>query len=129
MVRLRILCAAVLALVAVGVATIPAGAASTPSAKFCTAYEKISGASGNNGTTPGPKEAAALASKFKAAANQAPAKVKAAANNIVGVLNKIARISPSDAGDLANFYRSADFRKYGKAVGTFFAYASTCTTS
>ncbi len=129
MLRLRILCAAVLALVAVGVATIPAGAADAPSAKFCTAYEKISGASGNNGSTPSPKEAAALASKFKAAAKQAPAKVKAAGNTIVSVLRTIAHISPSDAGDLANFYRSGDFKKYGKAVGTFFAYASTCTSS
>jgi hypothetical protein len=111
------------------VATVPAGAAAAPSAKFCTAYEKISGASGNNGSTPGPKQAAALVAKFKAAGNQAPAKVKAAANNIVGVLNKIAHISPSDAGDLASFYRSADFRKYGKAIGTFFAYGSTCATS
>ena len=33
------------------------------------------------------------------------------------------------AGDLANFYRSGDFKKYAKAVGTFFAYASTCTSS
>jgi hypothetical protein len=129
MVRLRILCAAVLAFVAVGMATIPAGAADTPNAKFCTAYEKISGASGNNGSTPTPKEAAALASKFKAAGNQAPAKVKAAANTIVGVLGKIARISPSNAGDLASFYKSSDFRKYGKAVGTFFVFASTCPTS
>jgi len=120
---------ALFALVAVGVATIPAGAADAPSAKFCTAYEKISGASGSNGTTPDPKEAAALASKFKAAGNQAPAKVKAAANRIVGVLNKIADISPSDASDLADFYKSGDFRKYGKAIGTFFAYASTCAKS
>ena len=129
MLRLRILCAAVLALAVLGVATIPAGAADAPSAKFCAAYAKISGASGNNGSTPSPKDAAALASKFKAAAKQAPAKVKAAGNTITGVLSTIAHIRPSDAGDLANFYRSGDFKKYGKAVGTFFAYASTCTSS
>ena len=81
------------------------------------------------GSTPSPKDAAALASKFKAAAKQAPAKVKAAGNTITGVLSSIAHIRPSDAGDLANFYRSGDFKKYSKAVGTFFAYASTCTSS
>jgi hypothetical protein len=129
MVRLRILCAAVLALAAVGMATIPAGAADAPSAKFCSAYEKISGASGSNGTTPGPKQAAALLAKFKAAGKQAPPKIKSAANTIVGVLGTIARTNPSDADDLANFYQSKDFRKYGTAIGTFFSYASTCTSS
>jgi hypothetical protein len=128
MVRLRILCAAMLALSAVAVVAIPAGAADGPSAKFCSAYSKISGASGSNGNTPGPKQAGALAVKFKAAAKQAPAKVKAAGNRIVSVLNSIADISPSNAGDLAKFYSSADFRKYGKAIGTFFAYGSTCAT-
>jgi hypothetical protein len=129
MVRLRILCAAMLALVAVGAVTIPAGAADAPSAKFCTAYEKISGASGSNGATPGPKQAAALLAKFKAAGNQAPPKIKSAANTIVGVLSKIAHTNSSDAADLADFYQSKDFRKYGTAIGTFFSYASTCTSS
>jgi hypothetical protein len=127
MVRLRILFVAMLALSAVAGLAIPAGAADGPSSKFCSAYSKISGASGSNGNTPSPKQAGALASKFKAAAKQAPAKVKAAGNTIVSVLNSIADISPSDAGDLAKFYTSADFRKYGKAIGTFFAYGSTCT--
>jgi hypothetical protein len=129
MLRLRILCVAMLALAAVAAVAMPAGAANSPSAKFCSAYAKISGASGSNGSSPTPKQAAAIAAKFKAAAKLAPAKVKSAGNTIVSVLNKIADISPSDAGDLAKFYTSADFKKYGKAVGTFFAYAATCTSS
>ena len=129
MVRFRILCVAMLALAAVGAMAIPAGAAGSPSAKFCSAYNKISGASGSNGNSPSPKQAGALAGRFKAAAKQAPAKVKAAGNTIVSVLNKISDISPSNAGDLAKFYTSADFRKYGKAIGTFFAYGATCPSS
>jgi len=127
MVKLRILCVAVLALAALAAVAIPAGAADTPSTKFCTAYKKISGASGSNGNTPAPKQAGALAARFKAASKQAPAKVKAAGATIVSVLNKIAEINPSNASDAAKFYRSSDFKKYGKAVGTFFAFGATCT--
>ena len=97
---------------------IPSGAASTPTPKFCAAYQKISGASDQ----PTPKQAKALGAKFKAAGKQAPAKVKSAANTIVGVLNKLGDISASNAADLGKFYTSADFRKYGQAVGTFFKY-------
>jgi hypothetical protein len=129
MLRLRILCAALLAVAAVAAVAIPAGAADAPSAKFCSAYAKISGASGTNGNTPNPKQAGALAAKFKAAAKQAPANVKSAGNAIVSVLNKIADISPTNSGDLAKFYTSADFKKYGKAIGTFFSYAATCTST
>ena len=46
-----------------------------------------------------------------------------------GVLSKIRDISPTNAGDLAKFYTSADFRKYGQAIGTFFSYGATCATS
>jgi hypothetical protein len=46
----------------------------------------------------------------------------------VSVLNKIGH-SGSNAADLANFYRSSDFKKYSKAIGTFFAYAATCPSS
>ena len=125
--RLRILLAAFLA---ASVLAVLAGSAhaSVPAAnsKFCNAVAKIT-ASGNKSSTPTPKEASALASKFKAAANQAPAKVKAAGNTIVSVLNKIGH-SGSNAADLANFYKSNDFKKYTKAVGTFFAYATTCAS-
>src|SRR5882757_2770627 len=126
MVRLRFLCVALLAFGAVAALAIPAGAADAPSAKFCTAFTKISGASGNNGESPSPKNAAKIAAQFKAAGKQAPANVKAATNTIVGVLGTIAKISPSNAADLGKFYTSADFKKYGKAVGTFFKFASNC---
>jgi hypothetical protein len=122
-------CVAVLALSALAAVAVPAGAAAAPSAKFCSAYNKISGASGSNGNTPTPKQAGKLAARFKAAAKQAPAKVKSAGNTIVSVLKKIAHISPSNVGDLSKFYRSADFRKYGAAVGTFFTYGATCSSS
>lgn len=125
MLRLRILFVAVLALATVAAVAIPAGAASTPSPKFCAAYVKISGASDQ----PTPKQAKALGAKFKAAGKQAPANVKAAANTIVGVLNKLGDISASNAADLGKFYTSADFRKYGQAIGTFFKYASACDTA
>ncbi|MDQ1429478.1 MAG: hypothetical protein QOF40_80 [Actinomycetota bacterium] len=122
-------CVAMFALAAVAATAIPAGAADAPSAKFCSAYAKISGASGNNGTSPTPKQAGALVARFKAAAQQAPPSVKSAGNTIVAVLSKIAKISPTNAGDLGKFYASADFRKYGKAIGTFFGYAATCSTN
>jgi hypothetical protein len=120
---------AMFAVAVVGATAIPAGAADAPSAKFCSAYAKISGASGNNGNSPTPKQAGALVARFKAAAQQAPPNVKAAGNTIVSVLSKIAKIKPTSAGDLAKFYSSADFRKYGQAIGTFYGFAGTCTTS
>jgi hypothetical protein len=126
--RLRILLAAVLAASVLAVLAGPAHASvPTANSKFCKAAAKIS-ASTNEGNTPTPKEASALASKFKAAANQAPAKVKSAGNTIVSVLKKIGH-SGANAADLANFYRSSDFKKYGKAIGTFFAYVATCPSS
>lgn len=128
MVRLRILCVATLALFAVAAVAMPAGAASAPSTKFCAASDKISGVRGSNGSTPTPKQAGALAAKYKAAAKLAPAKVKSAGNTIVSVLNKIKDINPSNAGDLAKFSTSSDFKNYGKAVGTFFAYSAKCTS-
>jgi Tol biopolymer transport system component len=122
MLRLRVMFVAVLALAVVAVAAVPSGAASSPSAKFCSAYTKISGGSDQ----PTPKQAKALAARFKAAGKQAPAKVKSAANTIVGVLNKLGSISSANPADLGKFYTSADFRKYGQAIGTFFKYASAC---
>jgi hypothetical protein len=111
-----------LAFGAVAALAIPASAADAPSAKFCTAYTKISGANDQ----PTPKQAKALAAKFKAAGKEAPGNVKAAANRIVSVLTKLGGISASNAADLGKFYTSQDFRKYGQAIGTFFKYASTC---
>lgn len=127
--KLRSLCVALLALAAVAAVAVPAGAADAPSAKFCTAFDKISGASGSNGETPTPKQAGAIAAKFKAAAKHAPAKIKAAGNTIVSVLRKIAEISPGNAGDLTKIYTSSDFKNYGKAVSTFFVYGSGCASS
>ena len=129
MVKVRIACVAMLVMGAVAALAIPAGAADAPSAKFCSAYSKISGASGSNGQTPGPKEAAKLVARFKATGREAPSNVKSATNTITGVLGRIAKISPSNAADLGKFYSSADFKKYGKAIATFFTFASQCTTS
>ncbi len=125
MLRLRISFVAVFALAAVAAVAIPAGAADAPSAKFCSAFEKIS--SGDK--QPTPKQAKALAARFKAAASQAPAKVKAAGNTIVSVLNRLGDISANSAADLGKFYTSSDFKKYGKSIGTFFAYGATCTST
>jgi hypothetical protein len=47
----------------------------------------------------------------------------------VGVLNKLGSISSSNPADLGKFYTSADFRKYGQAIGTFFKYASGCASA
>ncbi|MFI5372467.1 MAG: hypothetical protein ACHQ52_12985 [Candidatus Eisenbacteria bacterium] len=120
---------AVLALSAFVVLAAPAGASSsTPSPKFCTAISKI-GSGNSGGGSPTQKEAARTYKQFKAAAKLAPSKVKSAGNKIASVLGKIATIKPSNAKDLANFYSSSDFKAYGKAVTTFFAYAATCTGS
>jgi hypothetical protein len=129
MVKVRVACVAMLVIGAVAALAMPAGAASAPSAKFCTAYAKISGASGSNGESPSPKDAAKIAARFKAAGKEAPGNVKAATNTIVGVLGTIAKISPSNAADLGKFYTSADFKKYGTAIGTFFRFASRCASS
>ncbi len=123
--RIRPLLLAAVALMSVGAAVVPAGAASSPNGKFCSAYTKISGASDQ----PTPKQAKALAARFKAAGKQAPADVKAAANTIVGVLDKLSKITTSNAADLGKFYTSQDFRKYGQAIGKFFRYASACDSA
>ena len=129
MAKVRWFCVVLLAFGAVAALALPAGAADTPSAKFCTAVTKLSGASSSTGDSPSPKNAAKIANQFKAAGKEAPGNVKAATNTIVGVLNKVAKISPSNSADLSKFYTSADFKKYGKAVGTFFAFAAKCATS
>jgi hypothetical protein len=129
MVKVRIACVAMLVVGAVAALAIPATAATAPSAKFCSAYAKISGASGSNGESPSPKDAAKIAARFKAAGKEAPANIKAASNTIVGVLGTIAKISPKNAADLGKFYTSADFKKYGTAIGTFFRFASQCASS
>jgi hypothetical protein len=127
MLKFRFLCVAMLVFGAVGALALPAGAADAPSAKFCTAYSKISGAS-SSGDSPSPRNAAKIASQFKAAGKEAPASVKSATNTITSVLSTIAKINPSNASDLGKFYTSADFKKYGKAIGTFFAFAARCAS-
>jgi spermidine/putrescine-binding protein len=126
MVRFRILCVAILALSTVAVVAIPAGAASSPSAKFCAAAAKIG--SGNNSGQPTPKQAAKTYKQFQAAAKYAPKKVKSAGKNIASLLKKVADINPSNVTDLAKFYTSGSFKGYAKAVVTFFTYSARCTS-
>jgi len=126
MFRVRILLAAVLAASALAVLAGPADAADKPSAKFCAAAAKIG--SNSNGNSPTPQQAAKTYKQFKAAGKFAPAKVKAAANQIGSLLQKIAQIKPSNAGDLADLYTSSDFKKYPRAVTTFFLFQAKCGT-
>ena len=67
-----------LALAVLGVATIPAGAADAPSAKFCAAYDEDLGREREQREHAQPQGRGGARAKFKAAAKQAPAKVKAA---------------------------------------------------
>ena len=124
MARVRIVLAAVLAVSALAVMAVPASA-SVPAAnvKFCKAYEKI-GSGSNDGSTVNPATAKASYAKFKAAAKHAPPKVKKAGEQIASVLNKVSKFSPTDPSDLTMFYTSSDFRNYGKAITTFFLYAT-----
>ncbi|HEY3671552.1 MAG TPA: hypothetical protein VGN51_11505 [Acidimicrobiia bacterium] len=127
MVRLRFLCVALLALLAfaaVAASAIPAGAADAPSPKFCSSYTKISGSD-----QPTPTQAKALVARYMAAGKHAPGNVKTATKTIVGTLKKLASLSSSNPVDIGKFYTSADFRKYGQAIGTFFKYASACDSA
>jgi hypothetical protein len=126
MTRVRLLLAALLAVSALAVIAVPAGAA-VPAAntKFCTAYKKIG--QGTQGLSS-PAAARATLAKFKAAGKYAPAKVKKASNTIVSVLSNYAKITAGNAGDVANFLKSSQYKDYGKAVTTYFLYADQqCT--
>jgi hypothetical protein len=122
--RLWIIVAALMAFGAVGAFAPAAGAASAPSPKFCAAAQKIgTGADSSND----PTSMAKFATQFKAAGKQAPANVKAAANNIASVLSKVKNFAKNPT-DLAKLYSSSDFKKYAKSITTFFTYAGTCTS-
>jgi hypothetical protein len=120
-------CVAMFALAAVAAAAIPAGAADTPSAKFCSAVAKIG--SGDSSGNPTPQQAAKNYKQFQAAAKYAPANVKKAGNTIASLLKKVSEIKPSNAGDLAKFYTSNDYKGYAKAVVTFFTFSGQCATN
>ena len=126
MIRLRILCVAMLALSALAVVAVPASAASSPSAKFCAAAAKIG--SGNNGSNPTPQQAAKTYKQFQAAAKYAPKKVKKAGNTIASLLKKISHITPNNVSDLSKVYTSSTYKGYAKSVVTFFTYAARCTS-
>ena len=126
--RARIFFAALLAVSALAVFAIPASA-SVPAAnaKFCKAYDKI-GSGSNNGSTVDPATARATYAKFRAAAKYAPKKVKKAGEQIASVLTKVSKFDPTNPSDLTKFYTSSDFKNYGKAITTFFLYATQeCT--
>jgi|SRR5215211_1947422 len=120
--RLRVVLAAVFAVSALAVVAIPASA-SVPTAnkKFCTAYNKIGQGSDNLST---PQAAKQTLTKFKAAAKYAPAKIKKASNTIVSVLSKFSRFNATNAADVSNFFKTSDFKNYGKAISTYIVYAS-----
>jgi hypothetical protein len=123
MVRLRMVLAAALAVSAVAVLVVPASA-SVPAAntKFCSAYQKIGQGTDDNLSTP--QAARRTLAKFKAAAKYAPAKIKKASNTIVSVLSKFARFNATNANDVSNFFKTSDFKNYGKAISTYIVYAS-----
>lgn len=121
--RLRLVLAAALAVSVLAVLTVPASA-SVPAAnaKFCKAAAKIgNNASDASGFTQA--QAKKLTKQFKAAAKYAPGKVKKASGEITKVLTLIA--GATDPTDLPKVYSSNSFRKYPKAVTTFFTYVST----
>ena len=124
--RLWILMAALMAFGALAVVAPGAGAASTPSPKFCAAVQKI-GTGSSSGSSNDPTSMAKYASQFKAAGKAAPGNVKSAANNIASVLSKVKNYAKNPT-DLAKLYSSSDFSKYTKSITTFFTYSSTCTS-
>jgi hypothetical protein len=117
--------AALLAVAALAVVAIPASA-SVPAAntKFCNAFLKIGKNSSADSSTVDLTQAKSTLAKYKAATKYAPAKVKKAGKQIVSVLGKIAKFDPKNPTELADFYQSSDFKNYGKAITTFFLYAS-----
>jgi hypothetical protein len=116
--------AAVLAFGGLALLAPGAGAASTPSPKFCAAANKIGS---NKGNSSDLQKFSKLASTFKAAGKYAPAKVKSAANNIASVLTK-AKALVKNPTDLAKIYTSSDFKNYGNSISTFFVYAAQCAS-
>jgi hypothetical protein len=116
-------CTALLAVAAMAVMAVPASA-SVPAAnsKFCKAAAKI-GTDANNASAFNQAKAKKLQSQFQAAAKNAPPKVKAAVGNITKLLGLIA--GTTDPTDLPKVYTSDAFKKYPKAVTTFFTYQAT----
>ena len=121
--RVRIVFTALLAVAAMAVMAVPASA-SVPAAnsKFCKAAAKI-GSDANNASAFNQAKAKKLQSQFKAAAKNAPPKVKAAVGNITKLLGLIA--GTTNPADLPKVYTSDAFKKYPSAVTTFFTYQAT----
>jgi hypothetical protein len=122
--RLWILTAALVALGGFAAFAPAAGAASTPSPKFCTAINKIGDTSSK---TPSGSQAKTAAKQFKAAAKFAPAKVKSAMNTIASYLSKIGSIK--NPTDLAKIYTSDGFKSYSKAIITYVGAATECSAT
>jgi hypothetical protein len=123
--RLWIIMAAVLAFGGLALIAPSAGAASTPSAKFCAAASKIGDGSSSQ---PTPAQAKRIYKQFVNAGKYAPGNVKKAAAKIGSVLKALGSVNGKDPASLAKFYTSANFKDYGKAVTTFFTYAAQCTS-
>lgn len=124
----RLLAAAVLVASALVAFALPASASGpSPSAKFCKAYANVG--SSNDASSLTPRNAGKIAAKFRAAGKYAPRAVKKATDQIASALSKLARVSAHDPADVAQFFKSTDFEKYGKAIGTFVAYGEKCTTA
>jgi hypothetical protein len=123
MTRLRILLAAALAVAALAVIAVPASA-SVPAAnaKFCKAADNIGSSSGQ----PTKDQAKSALKGFKNAAKYAPAKVKAAMNNIAKYLGLVA--GADNPTDLAKVYTSDGFKNYAKSITSYVTYyAQQCS--
>jgi len=121
--RLWILMVAVMAFGALVAIAPAAGAASSPSPKFCAAIEKIGTASPSSAT-----EIAKSADQFKTAGKYAPKNVQNAANTIQKVLKQVKNYAKNPT-DLAKLYSSSGYKNYGSAITTFFTYAADCASS
>ena len=120
-----VLVGAVLVVTAFVALALPASASgSSPSGKFCKAYANVGRT--NDAASLTPRNAGRIAAKFRAAGKVAPPTVKKATDEIASALSKLARVSARNPSDVANFFKSTDFEKYGKAIGTFYAYGERC---
>jgi hypothetical protein len=125
--KVRLLLVAIVAMSSLVVLAGPAVASvpAAPSAKFCSAYSKIGNGSSSSQSL---QQQAGSVKQFQAAAKLAPGKIKTAGNQIASVLSKVAKIKPSNVADLANLYKTSDYKAYGKAIVTFFTYGASCAT-
>jgi len=120
MARVRILFAALLAVSALAVLTVPASASvpAASSSKFCSDVKgltaKFNDASAKAGSSP-TKAFSSIAAQLKKAAKDAPAKVKAATNKIASIYSAIA------SGDVSSLSKLSD-SNFTKSITTFSTY-------